>query len=386
KDAEPSAPLLVQSDDLFHPLSQSPIPEVRERAKLIKEHSHCPVCTAKSGGKERVAPAFECPDCGHPTHCSEEHWREDQVDHALLCPALRRANEDEHDLRSGRTFPEFDFPGPQHYDEAINFANWDTFFYTRRFQHLDSERSAGHVTKLLTFPITIASLLHPASPYRPGRDLTPAGTQALAAIRSTLAQQNQITSQDRLTRREPVRIFIVGSRAEGYLPPSVWAQLSHLFPRTPFHLHLIGPQAVPPGQAPGRRTFSSGLSITLTDKLLQEVTPHLTPFDPYRDLFFLFSPGIGYPGSRDVWEGAIRSMVDTKCPIFFTGYSPEDVERDVQEVKDIIQGMDVEWLMHPTESIFRCLKPDVNPTDLSEIGWDNWGLYGIRGRRFEVIE
>lgn len=79
-------------------------------------------------------------------------------------------------------------------------------------------------------------------------------------------------------------------------------------------------------------------------------------------------------------------MISTKCPIFFTGYSSEDLERDAQEVRDIVQGLDVEWLMHPTESIFRCLKPDVNPTDLTEIGWDNWGLYGLRGRRFEVIE
>jgi hypothetical protein len=53
---------------------------------------------------------FECPDCGWPTHCTEEHWRADS-DHAKYCSRLREVNEDEHDLRSGRRLREFELPG-----------------------------------------------------------------------------------------------------------------------------------------------------------------------------------------------------------------------------------------------------------------------------------
>jgi hypothetical protein len=38
------------------------------------------------------------------------HWVSDK-EHAKYCPRLREANEDEHDLRSGRRIWEFDLPG-----------------------------------------------------------------------------------------------------------------------------------------------------------------------------------------------------------------------------------------------------------------------------------
>lgn len=54
--------------------------------------------------------AFECPDCGFPTHCSEEHWAVD-AEHGKYCDRLREANEDEHDLRGGRRVSELKFNG-----------------------------------------------------------------------------------------------------------------------------------------------------------------------------------------------------------------------------------------------------------------------------------
>ncbi|KAJ1958844.1 translational activator for mitochondrial COX1, partial [Linderina pennispora] len=69
--------LLVKSDDLFHPLSKSPIKEMREKGLLIQEHGSCPTCvneTSSSGTAATREPMFECPDCGYPTHCSETHW------------------------------------------------------------------------------------------------------------------------------------------------------------------------------------------------------------------------------------------------------------------------------------------------------------------------
>jgi len=110
--------------------------------------------------------AFECPDCGIPVACSEDHWADDYAAHLEICEALRQANEDEHDLRSGRFFPEFEYAGPQIAEEAmVNMTNWDTLLYTRSFEAINEPRSLRQATRLLTYPITIGSVLHDLSPY-----------------------------------------------------------------------------------------------------------------------------------------------------------------------------------------------------------------------------
>lgn len=107
KATDAPQPLLSQ-DDLFHPLSQSPFKEMRDKSQRIKQLAYCPVSLDKHGQKVHVA--FECPDCGYPTHATEERWQED-TDKARYSPRLREANEDEHDLRSGREMTEFTLPG-----------------------------------------------------------------------------------------------------------------------------------------------------------------------------------------------------------------------------------------------------------------------------------
>jgi mitochondrial splicing suppressor protein 51 len=109
--ARRATPLLSQ-DNLFHPLSKSPFPAVRERGEAIKKIAPCPVCLAENSEvtSSPKAVKFECPDCGWPTHCSEEHWAADE-EHKKYCSRLREVNEDDHDLRSGRRVWEFEFPG-----------------------------------------------------------------------------------------------------------------------------------------------------------------------------------------------------------------------------------------------------------------------------------
>ena len=107
---------LLSEDNLFHPFSKSPFPAIRARGEAIKELAPCPVCSTShehehAHTKTQSEPVrFECPDCGWPTHCSEEHWAADQ-EHQKYCSRLREVNEDEHDLRSGRKLHEFDLPG-----------------------------------------------------------------------------------------------------------------------------------------------------------------------------------------------------------------------------------------------------------------------------------
>jgi splicing suppressor protein 51 len=109
-------PVLEQAD-LFHPLSKSPLAPVRAKADWIASHGTCPVCKEQHAAEEEAKkpqskpPTYECPDCGYPTHCSEEHYKMDKEHHKHVCGTLREVNEDEHDLRSGRRMKEFEFPG-----------------------------------------------------------------------------------------------------------------------------------------------------------------------------------------------------------------------------------------------------------------------------------
>lgn len=154
---------MLAEDDLFHSFSKSPIPEIRKRAAYIREHASCPHPEHRKGPMKRVN--FECPDCGIPVYCSKEHWATHFEEHLKICDTLRQINEDDHDLRSGRWFPEFEYAGPQVDDSLVNMTNWDTFLYTRAFEAINSDRSMRQATRLLTYPITIASVLHELSPH-----------------------------------------------------------------------------------------------------------------------------------------------------------------------------------------------------------------------------
>lgn len=196
----PDGPLLLRPDNLFHPFSKSPIPEMRRRAAFMKSNAYCPhpshhqvhIPTASHNSRSNAAeveaslpPAhvkFECPDCGIPVHCCEEHWADDYENHIELCDTLRQVNEDDHDMRSGRSFPEFEYPWPQTEEILPNMTNWDTYLYTREYNAINDERSLRHATKLLTYPMTIGSVLHELSPYniRRGGRLTTEGLKSLS--------------------------------------------------------------------------------------------------------------------------------------------------------------------------------------------------------------
>ncbi|ORY01138.1 hypothetical protein K493DRAFT_210083 [Basidiobolus meristosporus CBS 931.73] len=374
---EKNKPILAQ-DDLFHPLSKSPIKEIEQRGLLINKYGVCPVCVEKH---EHNHPVYECPDCGYPTHCCEEHYQQNKPEHEKVCKILRDANEDEHDLRSGRIMKEFEFPSGQPLDETINMANWDTFFYTRGFPSMDSDRSMRHTTKLLTYPITIGSILHPSSPYRPGDVLTNEGLKSLTALRNTMNIQ-QIGKKSK-GPTETIRVFILGARAESQLPSHIYNQITYLFPETAFHLYFVGPEAVPPNMQAGTNNYSARLSLTYENAVYHEYFPQVAPFDPYTDIFFLFSPGLGQPDSRDLWKPSISKLLETKCPIFITSFDEQDMNADVQALKEDHVD-DIDWLMKPTINHFRSLKYDINPEDV-RVGINaNWGIYAIRGKKYEV--
>lgn len=194
-------PLLLPNN-LFHPFSKSPSPDIRRRAAFIKQNAWCPhpehrqtrVATdpndpeakkAVTGTSPPQHVSFECPDCGIPVSCSEEHWADDYESHLEICDTLREINEDDHDLRSGRFFPEFEYPGDQIEEAMVNMTNWDTFLYSREFRAINDERSLRQATRLLTYPVTIGSILHELSPYniKSGGRLTVEGLKSLSGMR-----------------------------------------------------------------------------------------------------------------------------------------------------------------------------------------------------------
>lgn len=196
--------VLLRSDNLFHSFTNSPSPAIRRRAAFMRQNAYCPhpshqrtrQPTAPDDPENRkpvpnsAAPAsppahvkFECPDCGIPVSCCEEHWVDDYESHLEICDTLRQINEDDHDLRSGRFFPEFDYPDMQRAEEfVLNMSNWDTFLYTRDFKAIDESRNMRQVTRLLTYPVTVASVLHELSPYniRKGGRLTNEGLRSFS--------------------------------------------------------------------------------------------------------------------------------------------------------------------------------------------------------------
>ncbi|KAF2815852.1 uncharacterized protein BDZ99DRAFT_432657 [Mytilinidion resinicola] len=419
---EPKQRVLLEPNNLFHPFSNSPVPEIRQRAAFQKQHAYCPHpdhrqtrqpmnpddAEAKKSPTAGSAPAhvrFECPDCGVPVYCSEEHWADDYESHLEVCDTLRQINEDDHDLYSGRRFNEFEYPGPQMEEALVNMTNWDTFLYSREFAAINNDRPLRQATRLLTYPVTVASVLHELSPYniRKGGRLTTEGLKSLSALRYTLHPPRTGGGADvKGLRLNPpaVRIFIVGARAESSLPRLVWAQLNYLFPRVKFHIIFIGPESManrddefplPP------RTPSNPFGAIVEDRISPELkistfveyyhtmhkAGHFYPYDPYFDCFMLFHPGLGHPASSHEWEETLPLLLETKVPILATGYTEWDMQRDLKWVEEKMGG-EVDLLLEPGENKFRSLRWDLNDLDPQDVSCGNWGLWAFRGKRYET--
>ncbi|KAF7359343.1 hypothetical protein MSAN_01276800 [Mycena sanguinolenta] len=476
-EAAPKKPGTSSGLDAGQPFSsvlQVPVPYAASTGEAIKRIAPCPVCTTSHEQgipHEHPEPQnvqFECPDCGWPTHCSEEHWREDE-EHKKYCLRLREANEDEHDLRSGRRMFEFELPGPQGYEEAISFANWDVFWYTRGFMSMDTERSRRHASKLLSYPITIGGALHQFSPLMlSNQRLTPEGSRSLAAIRSTLhVPLGAPETAEAQVGKPQVRIFILGARAESSPSSSRLGTI----PETPKPPAQVAPsaaaaageapqtsEAVPPASntppsdaSPSQSSEAIGGRASKENRVSSEclqasapvpidrqkytrnainrygVPSYTTPYtkeltitglrtnyidvhhhfseslDPYSDAFFFFSPGFGFPSENSFaedgvtplpqiaspteWGPVLPALLESKCPIFVTGFSPADVERDVRSLSEApdVAGQ-FEWVVMPGPNTFSSEKWEISDFDPRVMIKANWGIWAIRGRSKDIQE
>jgi len=200
-----------------------------------------------------------------------------------------------------------------------------------------------------------------------------------------------------------MRFFILGARAEASLPREVWAQLPFMFPRVNFHLAFIGPEVYlqrpphlewpPPLRTPGNpfgmmfERPHARLKISSVNEYFHTMhrTGVFAPYDPYFDVFVLFHPGLGHPGGMAEWEDTLPMLLETKCPIIVTGYTKEDMDRDVKWVHERCKG-EFDVLMEPGPNIFSSQRWDLNEIDPSgDLSQGNWGVWAFRGKRYETM-
>lgn len=381
----PPSPFEPSEENRFHPWDSSPSPDLRHRAATIRALAKCPVT-----GKEIN---FTCPYSGIPTHHSKEAWEQDTEYHTTKkYEILKKVNIYEHDLRSGREFPEFDFPAKQEFESQVNLSNWDLFFYTRQFYSMDTEFQLAAVTKMLSYPVTIGSILHQFSPYllQPKGPVSLEGLKSLAALRYSLyPTQRSSTFKDR-----PLRLFIVGARAEGQLPGHVWKQLCYLFPELEFELHFIGPECYFDRERGSYLTSEKPIVKRVDEKLSMvyhtdyfhvfHQAQDFFPYDPYLDSFFMFHPGLSYPDVTDLWKQTLPGLLETKCPIFITGYHEKDSNGDIKWIMDNFEK-DLDVLVNKTDNLFASTKWELNDLNPQETYRFNQFLFGIRGKRYHAV-
>ncbi|KAI1037151.1 hypothetical protein LB503_009069 [Fusarium chuoi] len=222
--------------------------------------------------------------------------------------------------------------------------------YTREFDAVNSDRQMRQITRLLTYPVTIGSILHELSPYsiKAGERMTTEGLKSFSG---------RGTGVGELKPEAPaVRIFILGARAESSLPRPAWVQLAHMFPEARLHLIFVGPES-------------------MANRDDEFPLPERTPSNPFR--------AVVEDRVCHEWEETLPLLLETKIPIISTGYTQFDMERDVEWVNKKSKG-EFDILLQPGENVFRSLRWDLNDMDPQDVSCGNWGVWAFRGKRYET--
>lgn len=150
--------------------------------------------------------------------------------------------------------------------------------------------------------------------------------------------------------------------------------------------------------------YTAQLTITGMQATYGEVHHNFQEtFDPYTDCFFLFSPGFGFPSATSTsevtgepllqiaspseWGPVMPLLLSTRCPIFVTGFSPADVERDVQSLSTAPEvAGEFDWVVTPGPNAFGSEKWEVADFDPRVMVKTNWGVWGIRGKTRDIRE
>jgi mitochondrial splicing suppressor protein 51 len=140
---------------------------------------------------------------------------------------------------------------------------------------------------------------------------------------------------------------------------------------------------------------SPTMTITSLRATYNEVHSHFGALDPYMDVFFAFCPGFGFPSptsashtqiaSPTEWGPVMPLLLESKCALFVTGFSPTDIERDVRSL-DNVEGVsgEFDWVVTPGANPFGSEKWEIADFDPRVMVKTNWGVWAIRGKLREV--
>ena len=371
---------------------------VKAAVKQIQDSAVCPI----TGGKVE----FFDPVSGLPTHSSEEAYLKDTNYIESNRPELLKlAVAYENDSISKRDFPEYDLAEEQAQGQSISYNNWESWFYTRQFNSMETQFHIAQSTKFLTYPITIASILAQNSPYfltNKNGSITHEGLKSLSALRYSIfpkfRETTSVNEDDLLQPDRALRIFIVGSKSEALLPIAVWRQLNYTMPDIKIELHFIGPETLYDSKTNEYISYEEdhkGIQICPELKIFYHANMfhvnHLQgdffPYDPYLDVFFLFHPNVSAdPESTKSWMyETMKGLLDTKCPVFMSGHSIDGFMNDWKMIMDRYdEQLDV--MMEPTENVFGSTKWQINPYMPTYAFQSNMFIGGFRGKRYHAVK
>jgi splicing suppressor protein 51 len=107
------------------------------------------------------------------------------------------------------------------------------------------------------------------------------------------------------------------------------------------------------------------------------------PFDPYTDVFFLFSPLFDDPELSVGWAPVIPQLLKTKCSVFVTDSQETLMQRSVDWITERF-GAEMDEILEPGLNEFRSLKVEVDTFNLDSFHQKNMCIWGFRGKRYQV--
>ena len=148
------------------------------------------------------------------------------------------------------------------------------------------------------------------------------------------------TGQRLCSAARPVRICVVGARAEASMPLHFWREALCLTGWPSLRLDMVGPKvdaAEPRGdmqQPSGGGGGGGGVAIVPEAALFHESRLHAellgAPAHELPDAFVLFNPGLGEPGWGRAWEPTVRALVALRRPVLVTALSAADAAQDAR--------------------------------------------------------
>ena len=125
---------------------------------------------------------------------------------------------------------------------------------------------------------------------------------------------------------DPVRICVVGARAEASMPFPLWREALCLAGWKSLHLHMVGPKVTETKV----RDDGRGVSVVPEAALFHESTMHraLLGGAELPHAFVLFNPGLGEPGWDRAWAPTVHALLALRRPVLLTALSTCDAEQD----------------------------------------------------------